>query len=163
MPPEPRRDGGASPSAAREMASPAAIEEPASFAALVDMAAQQKEALLHAHLLSSVRLVRFEPGHMEIRLEDRAPRDLPQRLSRFLSTQTGRTWLVTVSQAEGQPSLHQQQKAAEAALFEQAWAHPLVQAALQAFPGAVVEAVHPVVAAEADDGGEAMVGDGEDE
>jgi DNA polymerase-3 subunit gamma/tau len=50
-------------------------------------------------------------------------------------------WTIALSNAEGEPTLAEQGKAAETERRELAASHPLVQAILAAFPGAAIEAV----------------------
>ena len=117
---------------------------PADFEDVVDLARDRREAILYGHLVADVHLVRFEPGHIELRPGQRAPADLPRQLSRFLTDQTGLRWLVTVSREPGAASLRDQRREAEAARFERAVKHPLVEAVLTTFPGAVVEEVRDI-------------------
>ena len=63
-----RRDATGRPRAAGPL--------PASFRDVVALVAEQREAMLHAHLLHSVHLVRFAPPVIELRPEPEAPRDL---------------------------------------------------------------------------------------
>jgi DNA polymerase-3 subunit gamma/tau len=119
-----------------EAETPAAM--PASFAEVVDLARRRREGILAGHLAGDLHLVRFEPGRIEFRPGERAPRDLAGRLGDFLRAATGERWLVSVSGDGGAPTLRQQTTAAEAALREQALQEPLVQAVLEAFPGAQI-------------------------
>lgn len=112
-----------------------------SFPEVVDLARKNNEGLLFGHLMSSVHLVRFEPGRIELRLADHAPADIPQHLSRFLSNVTAGRWMVTVSREPGEPTLQEQQQAAKLASLREVADHPLVRAVLEVFPGAVVERV----------------------
>jgi DNA polymerase-3 subunit gamma/tau len=120
---------------------PAAL---ADFEDVVGLVRDHREAILYGHLVADVHLVRFEPGHIELRPGPRAPTDLPRQLSRFLTDHTGQRWLVTVSREPGEAPLREQRRAAETARFEQATKHPLVEAVLTAFPGAVVEEVRDI-------------------
>jgi DNA polymerase-3 subunit gamma/tau len=88
-----------------------------------------------------VHLVHFEPGRIEFRPSAQAPANLANRLGARLTDWTGRRWVVSVSSEQGAPSLEQQAQAAVEAERAAAERHPLVQAALAAFPGSVVEAV----------------------
>ncbi|MEM7446224.1 MAG: DNA polymerase III subunit gamma/tau, partial [Pseudomonadota bacterium] len=54
---------------------------------------------------------------------------------------TGQRWMVTVSGEPGQPTLKQQDEEAASAARRKALAHPTVQAVMEAFPGARLEAV----------------------
>jgi DNA polymerase-3 subunit gamma/tau len=120
---------------------PAAL---ADFEDVVRLVRDHREAILYGHLVADVHLVRFAPGHIELRPGQRAPTDLPRQLSRFLTDHTGQRWLVTVSREPGAAPLREQRRAAETARFEQATKHPLVEAVLTTFPGAVVEEVRDI-------------------
>jgi DNA polymerase-3 subunit gamma/tau len=120
---------------------PTAVAMPRSFAEVVTLFDQRREALLRSHLFANVHLVRFEHGHIELRLTDAAPRDLANRLGRLLSEWTHERWVVSLSQAEGEPSLREQAAAHDEMLRHEAAVHPLVRAVLETFPGARIEAV----------------------
>ena len=67
------------------------------FRDLVAWVGERKEAMLHAHLLHSVHLVRFAPPVIELRPQPEAPRDLSSRLAALLSEATGTRWTIAVS------------------------------------------------------------------
>ncbi len=141
--------GGASAEAERH-AEPAAEPEsepakpdPQTFQAVVDLALEHKEMVLHANLFSNCHVVRFEPGRIEFRPAEEAPGDLAHTLSRFLNGHTARRWVVTVSREDGAQTLMQKEAAAEASRKSAAAEHPLVQSVMEAFPGARIEAVRP--------------------
>jgi DNA polymerase-3 subunit gamma/tau len=75
-------------------------------------------------------------------VEPEAPSDLAMKVSRLLSEWTGAQWLVSLSSEPGAATLREAREAHEAERLGVAISHPLVQAALSAFPGATVEAVH---------------------
>jgi DNA polymerase-3 subunit gamma/tau len=137
----PRAYAGGGAVAAAQSQPAAAPPEPQSFAEIVALVAERREAILQAHLQNSVHLVRFEPGRLELRPGEHAPRDLANRLGALLSEWTGRRWVVAISGEPGEPTLGEQAAAAKARERAEVAAHPLVQAALAAFPGAAIEAV----------------------
>ncbi|MEE9140356.1 MAG: DNA polymerase III subunit gamma/tau [Alphaproteobacteria bacterium] len=126
-----------------QQAEPAAGEapEPQSFADVVALFARHREAILHAHLMADVHLVRFEPGRIEFRPGRHAPATLANRLGELLHRWTGRRWVVSVSKEEGAPTLKEQALAAKAKARQEAAAHPSVRAVLGAFPGATIASV----------------------
>jgi DNA polymerase III subunit gamma/tau len=124
---------------------------PQSFAEVVALFDEKREALIRSHLWSHVHLVAFEPGRIEFRPEEAAPRDLANRLGQLLGEWTGARWIVAVSQAEGAPTLATQEARRAGALRTEIAAHPLVQAALETFPGATIAAVRERFAAAAGD------------
>jgi DNA polymerase-3 subunit gamma/tau len=131
----------------------------ASFAAVVDLAREEREAILYGHLIADVHLVRFAPPRIEIRLSDGASGDLVRRLREFLGRQTGRPWLVTVSHEPGEPTLLEQRRRLEAERRLQVAADPLVKAVLAAFPGARLGEIHTAAPAPSAD---PATGDGDD-
>ena len=113
----------------------------AGFRDVVALAAAQREAVLHGHLLHSVHLVRWAPPVIELRPEPDAPRDLAQRLASLLQTTTGTRWTIVLSAEAGQQTLARQGLDADAARRQTASEHPMVKAILATFPGARIEAV----------------------
>ena len=109
------------------------------MAALV---AERREAMLHAHLVHSVHLVRFAPPVIELRPQPDAPRDLAPRLAALLAEATGTRWTIALSAAEGEATLAEQGNAADTARRAAAADHPLVRAIMDAFPGARIDTVH---------------------
>ncbi len=123
-------------------AAPLAGPRLSSFRDVVALVSEQKQAMLHAHLLHSVHLVRFAPPVIEVRQEPDAPRDLCQKLAALLSDLTGARWTVAHSNAPGEPTIAEQGNAADTARRNAAADHPLVKAILEAFPGARIDTVH---------------------
>jgi DNA polymerase III subunit gamma/tau len=121
--------------------------DPQSFLDVVALFEAKREALIHAHLVSHVHLVRFEAGRIEYNPEPQAPRNLPARMMELLQGWTGRRWVVVINAtADGAPTLTQQAHRAREAQKEAAAAHPLVDEVLKAFPGATIEAVRGMTA-----------------
>jgi DNA polymerase III subunit gamma/tau len=114
---------------------------PQSFVEVVALFDKRREALIRSHLWSQLHLVHFEPGRIEFRPATGAPRDLANRLGQLLSEWTGVRWLIAISEAEGEPTLREQEERREADLRNEVASHPLVQAVLEAFPGATIAAV----------------------
>ncbi|HJU19800.1 MAG TPA: DNA polymerase III subunit gamma/tau, partial [Stellaceae bacterium] len=147
-----------------EAPAPSPQRVPQSFAEIIALCDERREAVLRAHLVSCVHLVRFEPGRIECRLTEDAPEGLVNRLGRLLGEWTGMRWLIAVSDAEGEPTLKQQEEARERALRNEVAAHPLVRAVLETFPGATIAAVRErISAAEAGLDPADEMGTGEDE
>ncbi|MGE0419222.1 MAG: DNA polymerase III subunit gamma/tau [Acetobacteraceae bacterium] len=126
---------------------PAAVTAPAApslvtFRDVAALVAEKREAMLHAHLLHSVHVVRFAPPVIELRPTPDAPRDLSARLAALLTEATGTRWTIAVSTAQGEPTLAEQGNAADQARRAAAADHPLVRAIMEAFPGARIDSVH---------------------
>jgi DNA polymerase-3 subunit gamma/tau len=116
--------------------------QPASFADVVALALQHRDLKLKRALEEEVSLVRFRPGHIELRLLDKAPQSLAIDLSRKLQAWTGERWMVSLSDAEGERPLGEVRREAESRLLEEARKHPAVRAVLRHFPEAEITAVH---------------------
>ncbi|MCR0985246.1 DNA polymerase III subunit gamma/tau [Roseomonas populi] len=120
------------------------LARPTTFREVAALASGRRPKL-HAHLVHTVHLVRFEArpegGRIELRMLPDAPRDLPGQLSALLQEMTGVRWTVSLSNAEGEPTLASQRRAADEARLEVARSHPLVLAVMEAFPGAQIRDV----------------------
>src|SRR5207245_4301226 len=84
-----------------------------------------------------------------------APPDLANRLGQLLTEWTGSRWLIAISEAEGEPTLREQEERRERDLRNKVTSHPLVQAMLETFPGATIAAVRERFAAVELDGDQA--------
>ncbi|WP_029009138.1 DNA polymerase III subunit gamma/tau [Azospirillum halopraeferens] len=146
--PEP---SGAAPLAAAATARPAEERAtmPRDFRALVQLFADRREGALYGHLFGAVHPVRLEPGRLEIRPGPSAPANLANRVGQLLSEWTGTRWVVAVSDAVGQPTLADQDRAAQQRAHAEAEANPLVRAVLEMFPGARIAEVRDLAAAAA--------------
>jgi DNA polymerase-3 subunit gamma/tau len=145
--------------AAPQMPPPGAALEPMpqSFEEVVALFDKRREAVLRSHLAAHLHLVYFEPGRIEFRPAEGAPRDLANRLGQLLSEWTGARWLIAISEAEGAPTLRQRDERREAELKSGVAVHPLVRAVLETFPGATIAAVrerHAAAEGEAAAGGD---------
>jgi DNA polymerase-3 subunit gamma/tau len=149
MPTTPRSAGAAQPLASGAAAAALAVAENAApeprfgnFRDVTAFVAEQRQAMLHAHLVHSVHVVRFAPPVIELRPRPEAPKDLASRLATLLSEATGTRWTIALSAAEGQPTLAERGNAADAMRRATAEDHPLVRAILDTFPGARINGVH---------------------
>jgi DNA polymerase-3 subunit gamma/tau len=138
---EPTRASAPAPVVAQGAASGGAKIELRDFNAIVALARDNREARLMFALENWVHLVRFERGRLEIRLEPGANAAFPGELSDKLSKLTGERWVVSVSSAEGAPTLVQQRQTEELARRQSAANDPLMKAAMAVFPGAKIVAV----------------------
>jgi DNA polymerase-3 subunit gamma/tau len=120
--------------------------DPQTFAELVTLFETKREGILHAHLFNSVHLISFEPGKLVFRRDPVAPRNLNMLLKPLLDRWTGRNWTVFMDEdmQGGAPTLSQQAHLTREAQKVAAAANPLVDAVLQAFPGATIETVRGV-------------------
>jgi DNA polymerase-3 subunit gamma/tau len=124
---------------------------PRSFVEIVELAGERRDAKLKVDLEEHVSLIRFEPGRLEIRLLDGAPRGLANELSEKLGKWTGQRWVVAVSGEHGERPLGELRREREAMALSELKAHPAVRAVLEAFPEAEIKDVRPLRRAPGDD------------
>jgi len=133
---------------ARALSAPAPEENrspvPRSLEDIARLAQASGAAALKVQIENYVHLVHLEPGKIEFRPDDRAPRTLAGDLAQRLKDWTGVRWVVTVAREGGQPTLVEQRKSERAARMESVLQEPMVRAVLDRFPGAEVVAVRGV-------------------
>jgi DNA polymerase-3 subunit gamma/tau len=108
------------------------------FAELVALAGEKREIRLKNALETDVRLIRFEPGQIEISLTEQASTGLAGELSRKLEEWTGTRWMVVVGRDGTAPTIAETRKSARAEAVDQARANPLVLEVFSRFPGAEI-------------------------
>jgi DNA polymerase-3 subunit gamma/tau len=136
-----------------------AVAQPVEFRELVALFSEKREAGLYSILHGQVNLVRCEPGLLELRVGSTAPANFAGRVGQCLTEWTGQRWVVSISAAEGAPSLAEQDRAAEAKRQERARTHPLMQAVYTAFPEAKLVALRQRTVAQATPSGEDVAPD----
>ncbi len=138
--------GGAAQAIGQPHASPQGQPEPArapEFRAYADVIAyaQSQRDIKLAHLMESgLRLVHFEKGRIEVNVVH-GDNSVAGQLAEKLRQWTGERWLVSISKAEGAPTLRQQKETRRDELHLEVQDDPLVKAALEVFPGAKIRNV----------------------
>lgn len=124
---------------------PQALANPRTYPDLVTLAGEKRDLLVKHALEASLRPVSMSDGRLEVALVDGADPGIIQTLHARLKAWTGRTWMVTVATStEAAPTMREIQRQLEEAQRQEAHQDPLVQAILDAFPGATVRvAVRP--------------------
>ena len=134
-----------------------------SFEALVALAHEKRDIALKTALERDLRLVRFEDGRMEFSPVDGASSDLAATISKRLYEWTNRRWVVAISSDKGQATLREKADAAKAEKLDDVRTHPIVKAALAAFPGAEIVDIREVATRiEATDNNDELPEDGFD-
>ncbi|MDJ0821093.1 MAG: DNA polymerase III subunit gamma/tau [Paracoccaceae bacterium] len=110
-----------------------------SFAHVVDLIRANRDVKLLVEVEGNLRLAAYQPGRIEFTPTDGAPQDLAQRLGAALQRWTGNRWAVTVVNDCNTPTILETRDAADLALKAEAAEHPLVKAALAAFPNAQIK------------------------
>ncbi|MEL0196658.1 MAG: hypothetical protein VW870_06430, partial [Rhodobiaceae bacterium] len=115
--------------------------QPESLLDISELAEAHDDPLLAAHIRSHVRLVRLQPGLLDICLTDGAPDSLPGDMARRLSDWTGARWMVSLSDGPGGMTITEERRAAHQREIEAIAKAPLVRAITEMFPGAEIESV----------------------
>jgi DNA polymerase-3 subunit gamma/tau len=123
---------------AAEPARAEALPRIETFEDVVTLAGQRRELKLKHALEHSVRVIRFEPGRIEIALTADAGTHLAGELSARLDEWTGRRWMIAVGSEAARPTIAETRRSARAALLDDARADPTVAAVLSRFPGAEI-------------------------
>ncbi len=116
---------------------------------IVALAERQREMELRHWLVAEVHLVRFLPGHIELRQNDVVQKPLAGELGEKLQAWTGRRWIVALSKKRGEPTLEEQAQAKATAKLRAAGDDPLVRQVLKIFPEAEISGLRE--SAESDD------------
>jgi DNA polymerase III subunit gamma/tau len=118
---------------------------PASFEGFADLIEEKGKAILAHELRENYRLVEYGPPNLLLQQSNnvREVRNVEAFL-RSLRDVTdalfGEKWRVSLAEGEAQPTLREQEQAAEAELKQKVLEAPLVKAAFEAFPGAELAA-----------------------
>ncbi|MCL5776575.1 DNA polymerase III subunit gamma/tau [Limibaculum sp. FT325] len=141
-----RAIAGGVTAAAAPRSAPAARLAPAGMPLedIAAMVAGERDIKLLDELERFLSPVALHPGVIEFNPRPGAPADLAGRLAQMLHRVTGRRWSVAVSDQPGGQTLAERRAEAEAGRMRDAARHPLVAAALAAFPGAKIGAVRPL-------------------
>ncbi len=116
----------------------------------VALASEKRDIPMKVAIRRQMRLVKFEPGKIEIQPTEDAPPDIAGEFGRKLTEWTGQRWFVVVSRSQGRPTLHEEDEANQQQLLSDAKSHPTVAALLSQFPGAKVVDVKVQVSEEDD-------------
>ncbi|TPL10841.1 DNA polymerase III subunit gamma/tau [Mesorhizobium sp. B2-4-14] len=109
-----------------------------SLADIIALADAQRDIAFKVLLKSCIRLVRIEPGRIDVGLTSDAPKMLLNDLTTKLRAWTGRNWLVSLSKEEGGQTLAEMESTKRENAFLDARSDPTVAAILARFPGAKI-------------------------
>ena len=139
--PAPTHRGPSGPSAS---AAPAlqpdadALARYARFEDVVQLIRTHRDVKLLVEVETSLRLVSYSPGRIEVNPTADAPRDLVGRLASRLQAWTGNRWAVSVSNEAGQPTIAEVRDAERNRMQDEVMQHPLMQAVIAHFPNAKI-------------------------
>ncbi len=133
----------AAPAPVAFVAPPQPVVEPQSpplksLADIVALADAQRDIAFKVLVKSCIRLVRIEPGRIDVGLTADAPKMLLNDLTTKLRAWTGRNWLVSLSKEEGGQTLAEMESSKRETAFSDARSDPAVAAILARFPGAKI-------------------------
>ncbi|RWF30192.1 MAG: DNA polymerase III subunit gamma/tau [Mesorhizobium sp.] len=118
------------------------VETPAvpvkSLADIAALADANRDIAFKVLIKRCVRLVRIEPGRLDVSLTDDAPKMLLNDLTAKLRAWTGRNWLVSLSKEDGGQTLAEMETTKREIAFLDAKSDPTVAAILARFPGAKI-------------------------
>ncbi|RWK49557.1 DNA polymerase III subunit gamma/tau [Mesorhizobium sp.] len=121
-----------------------------SLADIVALADAHRDIAFKVLVKRCVRLVRIEPGRIDVSLTDDAPKMLLNDLTAKLRSWTGRSWLVSLSKEAGGQTLAEMESTKRENALLDAKSDPTVAAILARFPGARIIDVRIPDAPEAD-------------
>ena len=113
----------------------------ASFAQLVEYVRERRDMALLMEIETGLKLVRYSPGRIEFEPAVGAAPDLAALLGARLQGWTGQRWGVSVVSAGGAPTIAEERQRAAGEAEAEVLQVPLVQAVMQAFPGARITAI----------------------
>ena len=111
------------------------------FDHVIELIRTNRDAKLLVEVETGVRLVSYRPGRIEFQPAANASGDLAPRLGSALQRWTGNRWAISVVNEGGADTIAEKRDAAVVALHAEAAKHPMVQAAMAAFPKAKITEV----------------------
>ncbi|WP_043611813.1 DNA polymerase III subunit gamma/tau [Ensifer sp. ZNC0028] len=126
----------------RPLPAPAAKPQPSvpvnSIADIADLCAKNRDIKLKTLVRGFLRLVRIEPGRLDVNVSDDAPKTLLGEVAVKLKEWTGIHWIVSYSREAGEPTLIEAEQRAQEQRVNDARQDPDVAAILARFPGAKI-------------------------
>jgi len=120
-----------------------AAAQPTTLLDVSELADAHDEPLLAALIRTHVRLVRMQPGLLEINLTDGAPENLPGDMARQLTRWTDTRWMVSLSDGAGGRTISEERQAARQKQRDDLAETPVIKSIFETFPGAEIESVRP--------------------
>ncbi|MFW2588745.1 DNA polymerase III subunit gamma/tau [Sagittula sp. SSi028] len=127
-----------------------ALAQYPTFDHVLDLIRHHRDVKLLVEVEGCVRLAAYQPGRIEFTPTDNADKMLASKLGSALQRWTGARWAVSVVNGCEAQTVVEVREAADRALKDEAAKHPLVQAALAAFPKAKITEIRTQAQAEAE-------------
>ena len=109
-----------------------------SFADAVALFGIKRQVLLQQQISNFVHLVKFERGHLAVRVKEGAPQNLIGQMSERLKEWTGERWIVSLSREQGEATLSESLQNEAQSVMDDVKSSPVVAEALKVFPGAKI-------------------------
>ena len=109
-----------------------------SFEDIVSLASAKRDLQLKYGLERFVRLIRFEPGRIQLGLTEEAPTRFTTDLGARLRDWTGERWIISIDSEASAPTLFEMKTANKAQLLDDALSNPIVAAVMERFPGSEI-------------------------
>ncbi|MBT5187512.1 MAG: DNA polymerase III subunit gamma/tau, partial [Kordiimonadaceae bacterium] len=120
------------------------ITPPTSFEEMVKLFEKQGEPDITFHLNDNVRLVSYDIGRVDIRINQHVPNNLTSRMSASLKKWTGQSWMISRSTEEGDDSLYEQDIAEQNALKKMILSNELIKSVLNNFEDANITDIRKI-------------------
>lgn len=114
------------------------FDSPNTYAELVEMFSKGRETLMYTYLKTGVHLVKFAPERLEIRVAKNVPANVPTKVTNLLRQWTGKSWVVIVSNEDGEETLEQQEQKKSDDLYADAKQDVLAKKVFEYFPEAEI-------------------------
>lgn len=118
-----------------------ALAHYARFEDVVELIRKHRDVKLLVEVETTLRLVSYQPGRIEVTPTPDANPDLIGRLGARLQAFTGNRWAISVSDNGTAPTIAEVRDAEENALKAEVTEHPLVRAVFDAFPSATIHKI----------------------
>ncbi|MFN7038145.1 MAG: DNA polymerase III subunit gamma/tau [Alphaproteobacteria bacterium] len=110
-----------------------------SFQDLVNLCYSKQELILFHYLVEEVHLINFEPGKIEFKPTEHAPKDLALKIAKFIFEQTNEKWSVTTtSTTSGDLTIRQAEMEVKNQEKLESAKNPIVKTVLDNFNGASI-------------------------
>jgi len=114
----------------------------ATFQDVISLIRFNRDMKLLVEVENYIRLVKYQPGRIEIQLTKEANSDLPSRLTKKLKFWTGENWGISIVNEGGGSTITEQRISQTNNLHSLALENPMVKSALQNFPKAKINEIH---------------------
>ena len=117
--------------------------QPTTLLEISELADANDQPLLASLIRTHVRLVRLQPGLLEINLTKGAPDNLAGDMARQLTRWTDSRWMVSLSDGAGGQTITEEREQARQQQCDELAETPIMKSIFEAFPGAEIESVKP--------------------